>query len=75
DYITKPFEQDELKRVIAKAVRTRDLSKTSVPAPSDEKARQALVGASASMQEVFKILDKVADTPSTVLITGESGTG
>ncbi|MGI5864383.1 MAG: sigma-54-dependent transcriptional regulator [Myxococcales bacterium] len=75
DYITKPFDQEELKTVIAKAARTRDLSKSSVPAPSDEKARLALVGASASMQEVFKILDKVADTPSTVLITGESGTG
>ncbi len=74
DYITKPFEQEELKAVIAKAVRTRDLSKNSIP-PMDERARMALVGASPAMQDVFKILEKVADTPSTVLITGESGTG
>ena len=74
DYITKPFEHEELKSVIAKAVRTRELSRTNIPA-SDERARQALVGASAAMQDVFKIIEKVADTPSTVLITGESGTG
>ncbi len=74
DYITKPFEHEELKAVIAKAVKTHELSRTSVPA-SDERARQALVGASPAMQDVFKIIEKVADTPSTVLITGESGTG
>jgi transcriptional regulator with PAS, ATPase and Fis domain len=55
-------------------VRTHELSRTSIPA-ADERARQALVGASPGMQEIFKIIEKVADTPSTVLITGESGTG
>lgn len=74
DYITKPFEQDELKAVIAKAVKTHDLSVSNIPA-SDERARAALVGASVAMQDVFKVIEKVADTPSTVLITGESGTG
>jgi two-component system response regulator AtoC len=74
DYITKPFEQDELKAVIAKAVKTHDLSGSNIPA-SDERARAALVGASVAMQDVFKVIEKVADTPSTVLITGESGTG
>ncbi len=74
DYITKPFEHEELKAVIAKAVKTHELAKAGIPA-GDEKARQALVGASPAMQDVFKILEKVADTPSTVLITGESGTG
>ena len=74
DYITKPFEQDELKQVISKAVRSRELGKNNISS-MDEKARAALVGASPAMQDVFKIIDKVADTPSTVLITGESGTG
>jgi two-component system, NtrC family, response regulator AtoC len=74
DYITKPFEQEELKAVIAKAVKTHDLARGNIPA-LDERARAALVGASVGMQDVFKIIDKVADTPSTVLITGESGTG
>jgi DNA-binding NtrC family response regulator len=42
---------------------------------ADGKTRAEMVGASPQMQEIFKIIDKVADTPSTVLITGESGTG
>ncbi|HYX93313.1 MAG TPA: sigma 54-interacting transcriptional regulator, partial [Myxococcaceae bacterium] len=37
--------------------------------------RSAIIGGSSQMQEIFRIIDKVADTPSTVLITGESGTG
>jgi two-component system, NtrC family, response regulator AtoC len=73
DYVTKPFEQSEIKQVIEKAAKTRDLSRSNIP--GDEKSRAALVGASPAMQEVFKVIEKVADTPSTVLITGESGTG
>jgi DNA-binding NtrC family response regulator len=73
DYITKPFEQAEITQVIEKASRTRDLSRANVS--GDEKSRAALVGASPAMQDVFKVIEKVADTPSTVLITGESGTG
>jgi len=41
----------------------------------DGKAQPEIVGTSGEMQEIFKIIAKVADTPSTVLITGESGTG
>jgi DNA-binding NtrC family response regulator len=73
DYITKPFDQSEIQAVIAKAAKAHDIAKTSVHA--DGKARKEIVGASALIDEVFKIIDKVADTPSTVLITGESGTG
>ncbi len=73
DYVTKPFEQAEIRQVIEKAAKTRDLSRSNVS--GDEKSRAALVGASPAMQEVFKVIEKVADTPSTVLITGESGTG
>ncbi len=73
DYITKPFDQSELTAVIAKAVKTHDIALTSVKV--DGKARSAIIGSSPQMDELFKIIDKVADTPSTVLITGESGTG
>src|SRR6185369_11281543 len=41
----------------------------------DGRARASIIGQSLQIQDVFKIIDKVADTPSTVLITGESGTG
>jgi len=67
DYITKPYDKDELAAVIAKAARTHDLTQRA--------ARQAIIGDAPQMQDVFKIIDKVANTPSTVLITGESGTG
>ena len=73
DYITKPFDQAEIQAVIAKASKAHDIARTSVHA--DGKARKEIIGASALIDEVFKIIDKVADTPSTVLITGESGTG
>ena len=73
DYITKPFDQAEIQAVIAKAAKAHDIAKTSVHA--DGKARKEIIGGSTQIEEVFKIIDKVADTPSTVLITGESGTG
>jgi two-component system, NtrC family, response regulator AtoC len=73
DYVTKPFDQAELSAVIAKAAKAHDVAQRSVRA--DAKARAAIIGESPQLQEVFKIIDKVADTPSTVLINGESGTG
>ncbi len=86
DYITKPFEWSELRGVLAKAVQTarldsREIGADSLVRPSlgartghgDRDIR--LIGTSARMMQVFDILDRVADTPSTILITGESGTG
>jgi nitrogen regulation protein NR(I) len=73
DYITKPFEHSEIRSVVAKAARTQEANQGHVP--PETKGRNSLIGESTSMQEIFKIIDKVADTPSTVLITGESGTG
>jgi two-component system response regulator AtoC len=73
DYITKPFDQAELSSVVAKAAKTNESARRSVR--PDVKARAAIIGDSPQIQEVYKIIDKVADTPSTVLITGESGTG
>ena len=74
DYVTKPFEKDNLRGIVEKAVRTRVLSLAEVHA--DPKTfRKHLIGQSPAMQTVFNIIDRVAATPSTVLITGESGTG
>lgn len=73
DYVTKPFEQTELKQVVAKAVRTRDLGRTGLVTGASEERR--IIGESPAIQEIYRIVEKVADTPSTILLTGESGTG
>jgi two-component system response regulator AtoC len=75
DYVTKPFEQDELRKVIAKAARANDLERRSVHEGSAEGDRPPLVGQSPAMRAIYDMVDRVADSPSTVLITGESGTG
>ncbi len=75
DYITKPFEQDELKKVIAKAARAHDLERQNLHALLGEGDRPPLVGDSPSMRTIYDMVARVADSPSTVLITGESGTG
>ena len=75
-YLTKPFETDELLRVVEKA-----LAET---APHREQARMRrqmpatparIIGASKPMQELFKMIARAARSATTVLITGESGTG
>src|SRR5690349_12401079 len=75
DYITKPFEQEELKKIIAKATRAHDLERHNVHPTPGEGERPPLVGQSPAMRQIDDIVAKVADSPSTVLITGESGTG
>jgi transcriptional regulator with GAF, ATPase, and Fis domain len=64
--------------VIATAARTRELARQNVvagPAEGGGPVPARIVGSSPSIQEVYRVIEKVADTPSTVLITGESGTG
>ena len=81
DFITKPFDQNEVRQIVKKALRTRDLANAdasrdiTAPPVKDGKARFGIIGESAAIVEVFGILERVADTPTTVLITGESGTG
>jgi two-component system, NtrC family, response regulator AtoC len=79
DYITKPFDQAEVRTIVAKALRTRDLSATEATrapeAVAKEGARYGIIGQSPGILDVYAVLDRVADTPTTVLITGESGTG
>ncbi len=78
DYITKPFDQAEVRTIVKKALRTRDLSAAEAtrPGPSSAAvARYGIIGQSAGIVDLYAVLDRVADTPTTVLITGESGTG
>ncbi len=80
DYVTKPFEQSEIVSVVQKAVNTARLKRLSVsPAaatPLPELAASALLGGnSPSMAELRAMVKRVAPTPSTVLLLGETGCG
>ncbi|MCX7816308.1 MAG: sigma-54 dependent transcriptional regulator [Syntrophales bacterium] len=75
DYITKPFEQDDLKNIVSKAVRTRNLNREEVILNPDDLNRFGMVGSSPEMLAIFETIRRVAPTTTTVLITGETGTG
>src|SRR6516165_9914676 len=76
DFVTKPFDKDEVRQIVAKALRTRELrGADATPAPSAQGARFGIIGTSPGITDLYAILERVADTPTTVLITGESGTG
>src|SRR5512142_614647 len=61
DYITKPFEQEELKKIIAKAARAHDLERQNVHANFADGDRPPLFGESPAMRAVYDIVAKVAD--------------
>jgi DNA-binding NtrC family response regulator len=78
DYITKPFNRDELRLTVAKALQFTGLAaenKRLKDELSDRADFRTLVGSSPEMEKVFQIVRKVADSEASVLITGESGTG
>lgn len=76
DYLTKPFDKDELQLVIAKAAEASRLaSREALPQSTPANGRFGMIGSSPALQSVFHTIEKVAASPSTVLVTGESGTG
>lgn len=78
DYITKPFDVDELVAVVKKAVETRALLAGASCAGSgvdDLLDAEGLIGWSPAMQAVYKTIGRIVDSDVTVLIRGESGTG
>jgi DNA-binding NtrC family response regulator len=78
DYIYKPFDVPEMLQLIEKALLAGRCMSTPVefnPKIEEVSGREALVGSSAQMLEVYKTIGRVAGTDATVLIRGESGTG
>jgi DNA-binding NtrC family response regulator len=75
DYITKPFELDELKNVISKAIKTRTLKENEFFLPPEEIERTGIIGTSKRTLDIFEAIKRVAPTTTTILITGETGTG
>jgi nitrogen regulation protein NR(I) len=75
DYLLKPFEMEELLDLAAKAVASSRLMSEPVEIGSGETLRDAIIGNSRSMQEIYKEIGRIAAKPLTVLIRGETGTG
>jgi len=79
DYITKPFDLEEVNRFAEKATRSREVSaKTKRPEDGGETERvplEEMIGSSSRMLEVYKLVGRTAGRDITVLVTGESGTG
>jgi len=75
DYITKPFDLDELKNVISKAMKTRTLKENELFLPPEDIERAGIIGTSKSIKDIFEAIKRVAPTTTTILITGETGTG
>lgn len=76
DHIQKPFDNDDIKRAVARAVQKRamDRNRRKIESNTDE-VWGSVIGDSEAMEKVFQIVKRVADTNATVLIYGESGTG
>jgi nitrogen regulation protein NR(I) len=83
DYLTKPFDKDEVRQIVGKALKTRELAGVEPSATREptaevkgsEGARFGIIGQSPGLTGLYAVLERVADSPTTVLITGESGTG
>ena len=77
DYVSKPFDIDDLLATVGKAIENQNLKKeivylkSSLPSARGER----MVGSSEGIRRVFSLISEVCNTQSTVLITGESGTG
>lgn len=78
DYITKPFDVEELRLIVAKTLATQALEREVQSLRAQVVSRYSfhnLIGKSPPMQDIYAKIEQLADTRTTVLITGESGTG
>ena len=78
DYITKPFQMDEIVLTVKKALENRLLKKEIVRLKKEVESRyhfHQLIGKSGAMQRIYDLIERIRDSSNNVLITGESGTG
>jgi len=78
DYLIKPFDIEELKIIIKRAIKQYELEVENIYYREEEEKRfnfDEIIGKSSSINKVLEMVKSVASTPATVLITGENGTG
>ncbi|MDX1952114.1 MAG: sigma-54 dependent transcriptional regulator [Verrucomicrobiota bacterium] len=78
DYLEKPFKLDELRLCVQRALNYSDAVSENVYLKKQLRKKyqfNQIIGTSQKMQDLFKMVERVADTDSTILILGESGTG
>jgi DNA-binding NtrC family response regulator len=78
DYLAKPFDPDELRLAVERALERRRLLQENLTLRSEVSSKyrfENIIGSSPRMQEVYRLIAKCAPTSSTVMLTGESGTG
>jgi len=77
NFLTKPFHHRDLQEIVGRAVRTRAPEGKGAVSPASDEGRPqvALIGDSDGIRGVIDMVERVAHTNATVLITGESGTG
>ncbi len=78
DYITKPFINEDILQTVRNALRQRELFKENRFLRRELKRQynfESIIGRSDALAEIFKLIEKIANTSSSVLIQGESGTG
>lgn len=74
EYLPKPFDLTELLAIVSRALSEPRRPK-SEPRPEDQLEAMPLIGRSASMQDIYRMLARMMQTDLTVMISGESGTG
>jgi len=78
DYLPKPFTPDEVRVIIERAVERSRLEAENILLRRHLQAQRPfenILGSSPALQRVFEMIEKVADTDSSILLTGETGTG
>ncbi|HVV72690.1 MAG TPA: sigma-54 dependent transcriptional regulator [Verrucomicrobiae bacterium] len=75
DYLLKPFDTSELLKLVASAVASSRMMSEPLELGKAEPTQSAIIGSCRAMQAIYKEIGRVAATPVTVLIRGETGTG
>jgi two-component system nitrogen regulation response regulator GlnG len=75
DYLTKPFDLNELISIAGRALQDAKRLQPSVKESSEQSENLPLIGRSGAMQDIYRVIARLTQSDLTVLITGESGSG